>query len=73
MSETPIPPAGMLVGVRDVAGFQAEVVLRVYELILSWPCPACGGDFSCVCDQAEAQLNKCAILEVLGGNETAPV
>jgi hypothetical protein len=55
----------MLVGIRDIPDFQEQALLQVYEFILSWPCPACGGAFPCDCDRAEAEVlvasvHKCA-------------
>ena len=49
----------MLVGVRDLPAFQEMAVLRVYDLILSWPCPVCGEAFPCPCDTAPLTEDDC--------------
>lgn len=47
----------MLIGLRDVPDHRQDqhildCIQHAVQIILAWPCPACGGRYPCPCDNA---------------------
>jgi hypothetical protein len=62
----------MLTAVKDLDLAQ-KAVIRAYELILTWPCPKCGGSFPCPCNKADALRLKNKSATIRASTDTAPV